>query len=627
MKTLKFVTILFLIQTVFAQYNMCDDQLRIAKIVYDRCIEACKTTGGFSCPIVCQKDYKKQKDEAEQKWCQAPKQQSTQQIAPQVTKQDTSQVASTWTCSNGHAGNTGKFCSECGNPAHNVTSKGDTIKAEAKAIEELKPIAVSEIDTAKAELKAVLEQKPVAVSKQSNIWNGTANTTWYKTKQSEFIITTAEQLAGFAKLVNNGTDFAGKTIKLGANILINNTENWENWENSPPANVWTPIGTGHMFYGIFDGDGYVISGIYINSADHSQGLFAQFSATMKNLGVIDSYIKGVRNIGGLAGFAVGGKIINSYFTGIVTGQQKIGGLVGTIRSGTIINSHFMGTVTGQQKIGGLIGDNWNEKIEGVYGWNRNWNDESVVSNSYYNMQTSNFNFGDDGKTMAEMEQIISLAHMQVYANKESINEINALIKKRGIEANVILDKCSEHQKLFAETLQPCLYFQDSIKYQPKIDRIKTLLKTNKLKESLEECKERYGDDDMEYCVDQCNVHRNKKLIDLCEKQLVAKIKKLPKNKINSIELANIYYGCENNDKCQKIVGWVFQNNGEMALVEDINFGYTIMVQYAGYIGNCRLMPTRTVPFGGYAKYLGMKTYTTVYGARQSVPNYQLLWCD
>lgn len=43
-------------------------------------------------------------------------------------------------------------------------------------------------------------------------WNGT---------DTEFTITTARQLAGVAELVNSKTtDFAGKTIRLGADISL-----------------------------------------------------------------------------------------------------------------------------------------------------------------------------------------------------------------------------------------------------------------------------------------------------------------------------------------------------------------------------------------------------------------------
>jgi hypothetical protein len=54
-------------------------------------------------------------------------------------------------------------------------------------------------------------------------------------------------------------------------------------DNTPPANIWTPIGTQiitnaglneKLFNGNFDGNGYVISGVYINSTNgNNQELF------------------------------------------------------------------------------------------------------------------------------------------------------------------------------------------------------------------------------------------------------------------------------------------------------------------------------------------------------------------
>jgi hypothetical protein len=58
------------------------------------------------------------------------------------------------------------------------------------------------------------------------IWNGKADTKWYKKSETEFTITTPEQLAGLAKLVNGGNDFYGKTVNLGADIMLNDTAGW-----------------------------------------------------------------------------------------------------------------------------------------------------------------------------------------------------------------------------------------------------------------------------------------------------------------------------------------------------------------------------------------------------------------
>jgi hypothetical protein len=80
-------------------------------------------------------------------------------------------------------------------------------------------------------------------------------------------------------------------------ITLNSTINWQNWAISVPANAWTSIGTStKAFSGTFDGSGFVINGVYINSASSEQslGLFGYVSSseTIKNLGVTASYIKG-----------------------------------------------------------------------------------------------------------------------------------------------------------------------------------------------------------------------------------------------------------------------------------------------------------------------------------------------
>lgn len=50
--------------------------------------------------------------------------------------------------------------------------------------------------------------------KANNVWDGTSDISWYSADQSVFEISTAEQLAGLAELVNQGNDFDGKKILL-----------------------------------------------------------------------------------------------------------------------------------------------------------------------------------------------------------------------------------------------------------------------------------------------------------------------------------------------------------------------------------------------------------------------------
>jgi len=235
----------------------------------------------------------------------------------------------------------------------------------------------------------------------ARVWDGKADSEWYweNPKKTEFTITTAAQLAGFTQLVNGGNDFSGKTIKLGASIMLNDTANWRNWGTAintnywagtsdfiKPSNTWTPIGSytsednNHPFSGTFDGGGYVISGIYINNSNDFLGLFGYVvsSATIKNLGVAASYVKGRNYLGGLVGWN-GGTITNCFTTGNVIGSSSslsdaifVGGLIGW-NSGTITDCYTTGNVRGSYGVafisyvgGGLVGKNEGGTITNCY---------------------------------------------------------------------------------------------------------------------------------------------------------------------------------------------------------------------------------------------------------------------
>ena len=61
----------------------------------------------------------------------------------------------------------------------------------------------------------------------TDIWDGTADTSWYTghETESEYHITTAEQLAGLAQLINTGTiTFEGKTVYLDNDLDLDKRE-------------------------------------------------------------------------------------------------------------------------------------------------------------------------------------------------------------------------------------------------------------------------------------------------------------------------------------------------------------------------------------------------------------------
>jgi len=215
-----------------------------------------------------------------------------------------------------------------------------------------------------------------------------------------YSISNGAELAWVASQVNIGTNnFSGKTINLTADIVLNeNAQNYAIWGSFRPSNTWTAIGNDtYQFSGTFDGQGHTVSGVYINIIASSQGFFGRSSGIIKNVGVVNSYIRGNTAVGGVVGLNNGGTVTNCYNTGIlnatsyrvggvvgynfssaittncyntgaVTGiSNYVGGVVGSNKQGTILNCYNTGTVSGVSYVGGVVGTN----------------DAGTITNSYY----------------------------------------------------------------------------------------------------------------------------------------------------------------------------------------------------------------------------------------------------
>ncbi len=234
---------------------------------------------------------------------------------------------------------------------------------------------------------------PVAPSR-AHAFSGTGN----GTEQDPYIITTAEMLDDIR---TNPSAY----YKLGANIQLTDY-------------TWNPIAN---FAGVFDGNGYTISGLTINQPlSMDVGFFCNLTATgvVRNVRLMDVNIIGNRNVGsvtgtsfgqisnvfasgsvealgegtydyagglvgvnnasitqsisavnvrgtksagyvgGIAGYNVRGTVSQSYATGQVDGLSRVGGLVGYNSIGTVSNSYSTGSVTTTvNRAGGLVGQN------------------------------------------------------------------------------------------------------------------------------------------------------------------------------------------------------------------------------------------------------------------------------
>ena len=144
-----------------------------------------------------------------------------------------------------------------------------------------------------------------------------------------------------------------------------------------PANTWTAIGTNRInnngFCGVFNGDGYAVRGIYINTQESYQGLFGNSGggSIIANLGVAESYIYGDTYVGGLVGYNgagyndveySGGTVTNCYNTGSVTGKDHVGGVAG-INEDTVTDCYNVGSINGNKYVGGVVGGNsWDDTV-------------------------------------------------------------------------------------------------------------------------------------------------------------------------------------------------------------------------------------------------------------------------
>ena len=198
-------------------------------------------------------------------------------------------------------------------------------------------------------------------------WGGKVDTTWYNDTDTEFVLEYHNQLAGLAKLVDEGNDFAGKTIKLGSNLDMSGAN-------------WDPIGdnrTDKAFKGIFDGQNFEIQGLHYSGSDCWNGAlfgdkrgFGLFSlvedAVIKNVELRDETFASYTVITG----AVAGYAQNTTFENIKISDTKIsgynwytGGVVGwasgecTFRGINLEETTYVGTLWDShgQNAGGIAG--------------------------------------------------------------------------------------------------------------------------------------------------------------------------------------------------------------------------------------------------------------------------------
>lgn len=224
------------------------------------------------------------------------------------------------------------------------------------------------------------ENSEECVGESGSPWDGTTAKEFAcgsGTKLSPYVILNAEQLAHLSFIVGgNDADYIGKYYKLGADILLNDgkiiNDKGALVADSSKLHKWTPIGNSSVaFSGHFDGNGYSISGMFINTTSSHNGLFGNVSGSVSNLTVENSWVTGGKFTGGIVGLNIG-TLENLENLGSVVGiEECIGGVIGKTAqkqyryNSVLKNISNSGIVVGKKNVGGVSGCATYATIDGL----------------------------------------------------------------------------------------------------------------------------------------------------------------------------------------------------------------------------------------------------------------------
>ena len=203
----------------------------------------------------------------------------------------------------------------------------------------------------------------------SGNWSSYTDTSWLGsgTIEDPFLITSAEDLAGLAYLVNiSGNKYSGKYFEQTCNISLS-------------AHYWIPIGGGQYgmdkwFAGNYNGCGYNISGLYISQSSHvCVGLFGIVKGgTIKGVNVTSGTINGDGDTAAIVGYTEGVATTIEYCSNAasVYGTWRVGGIVGGYQNKwnaglMIYNCYNKGYVRGNVMVGGILGGQNNNGQYGI----------------------------------------------------------------------------------------------------------------------------------------------------------------------------------------------------------------------------------------------------------------------
>ncbi len=174
----------------------------------------------------------------------------------------------------------------------------------------------------------------------------TADISWYSEGLAVFTVTTAEQLAGIAQLVNEGNTLSHMQIYLGADIDLG-------------YKAWIPIGTAEYPFGAkFVGNGHTISNLRVSVNGSYVGLFGNVMGELSDFTVKHAsvFVQGANKDIGVACGSTSARISGVKVDGFIDAKDStnVGGIAG-YTSAAISASQSNTEVVGLDKVGGIVG--------------------------------------------------------------------------------------------------------------------------------------------------------------------------------------------------------------------------------------------------------------------------------
>lgn len=188
------------------------------------------------------------------------------------------------------------------------------------------------------------------------------------TDDDPYLISSAQELYALAARVNAGSDCAGESFLMTADIGLNDVSDFDEWaEYVRPANSWQPIGNGYTlgsgeicaFRGSFSGGGHTVRGMYVfaSAGITGAGLFGVTEGgSITDLVLESSLVCGEADrVGGIVGKAAGTTLSELSFSGRVRGRNSVGGVAGDVTDAVLTGCLVCAAVSGERSTGGVAG--------------------------------------------------------------------------------------------------------------------------------------------------------------------------------------------------------------------------------------------------------------------------------